>query len=701
MPAFKFTTNNGSPVGKYKLYLCAHRDDVSVYVDHTQSFLDSLYPNSSLWYYDESSPQELTKEIVQETLSQMKFFVVPVTERFIEENELALNDHLVFATQANIPILFLLQDDDLVDRFNKVFGKLHFIKESDDEYEKKVERFMSFLLADDRLLRRIDKAFESKIFLSYRKQDRVYAKQIIDLIHKYNKYVAIWFDDYLIPGEKFDIKIRSALKNSDFMALVVTPAVLDRPNYVEEKEYPYATQTLKKEVIPFEAVKTDNKTLGDVLKNIGPCIDVTDEESLLKVLENAFSKYMRASTLALDEREYLIGLAYLMGINIEHNSSLGFEMIKNSADAGNHDAMNKLYQMYRVGDFVDMDFKEAIKWKMKSIRKLYQLRYHSRYSYQKKKYGLEFIYSCLELIEYKNLLIHYDHLEKSDIDFIFSSDIIPEPSSLVEKSFTGSIGEMESNLDLFAALLYDRYQTEEILLARARCHYQMAEMMIQYNDPSLRADIMQYLDETLSVLEDNQDDSMDIKLLIADTCIAKVRIMLGDIDDIVSDYYVIDGSGRMSHHSKSPNAALDMISPMYNIMRLSTEIISSLEELDCKNPDNLNVLSRLYKIYKIQKEIFLLDYRRNKKSKSKNEYVKYTRLTIQTAEKLTLINESRKLLLDLLSSYGQFLFEAIDVEDTKYMFDEEEKISVYKKLVALEDKLEERWSIPKKYSKMY
>ena len=50
--------------------------------------------------------------------------------------------------------------------------------------------------------------------------------------------VAIWFDDFLVAGRDFNNQIEDKIKESDAMALVVTPNLLEKGNYVQRLEYP-------------------------------------------------------------------------------------------------------------------------------------------------------------------------------------------------------------------------------------------------------------------------------------------------------------------------------------------------------------------------------------------------------------------------------------------------------------------------------
>ena len=101
-----------------------------------------------------------------------------------------------------------------------------------------------------------------RVFLSYRKKDREYALKIMKAVHADERLrdVAIWFDEFLVPGEEYNLAIKNELENSDIVMLLVTPSVLEDGNYVMVHEYPDSVNNGKK-IIPVEAVETDKTDL--------------------------------------------------------------------------------------------------------------------------------------------------------------------------------------------------------------------------------------------------------------------------------------------------------------------------------------------------------------------------------------------------------------------------------------------------------
>ena len=135
----------------------------------------------------------------------------------------------------------------------------------------------------------------------------------------------VWYDEYLVPGENFNDAIRSVLEKGRLFVLVVTPSLLEKDNYVMLHEYPAAKES-GKPILPAQMVKTDREKLEACYKEIPDSVDVRDGESW----EQAAVRYFRelAVTKKRDDPQhtFLIGLAYLDGIDVEVDSRKAEEL---------------------------------------------------------------------------------------------------------------------------------------------------------------------------------------------------------------------------------------------------------------------------------------------------------------------------------------------------------------------------------------
>ena len=361
--------DNDSIQGKSKVYFCCHPSDFKRYFDDITSELFKYSNNIVFWYYDPSEgfPNDAA---FFDDLAIMQLFVVPVTSNFIYLESQARNIEYKFAMEHNIPVLPLMQEPDLVEAFNKTCGNIQFIDKTkilNDPtaipYEKRMKDFLFSVLVNDELIQKIRAAFYAYIFLSYRKKDRKYAQQIMHLIHEndFCRDIAIWYDEFLIPGEDFNSAIAKALKNCSLFALTVTPNLVNEQNYVMNIEYPEATK-LQKPIIPIEGVETDKNEMSRYYNGIDATVK---RDSIPEALRAKLGALAKAENDSDPEHLFFIGLAYLKGIDVEVNVEKAIGLLQESASRKLPEACKMLSCIYRDGDGVPRDHAKAIKWQKK------------------------------------------------------------------------------------------------------------------------------------------------------------------------------------------------------------------------------------------------------------------------------------------------------------------------------------------------
>lgn len=373
------TRGNSSPQGKPRVYFCCHPAD---FEPHFQPISEEILEkqNCAVWY-DTEPEAEYDREAFRLSLGQMQLFVIPVTTRFLCQESRALAVEFPFAMDNGIPVLPLMQEKGLEELFNEKCGSLQMLdKNSEDRtairYEEKLERYLASVLMGDELFRRIRDSFAAYIFLSYRKTDRKYAQELMRLIHEndFCRDIAIWYDEFLSPGEDFNENIRQALQKSSLFALVVTPNVvktnaLEEDNFVVKTEYPLAREN-GKIIFPAEFRTTDRKLLAEKLPGIESCVDARaahDQEAFCDALRQRVEQIAGMGREESPEHRYLIGLAYLNGVDMEVDRGRAISLIKNAAGEGVAEAVEKLVAMYSNGEGVGRDSHEAIRWQIRLV----------------------------------------------------------------------------------------------------------------------------------------------------------------------------------------------------------------------------------------------------------------------------------------------------------------------------------------------
>lgn len=365
MSVFKYKTRGKStPFGKPKIYFTCHPSDFWLLDEMCEAILDM---HDCVIFYTEDMSAPLPEPYRTTDLGQMNLFVILVTFSLLQEHSRAMDEDYAFAEQHHIPVLPLVMQNGLDVLYAKKFGKRHYFSPYEQDmtaigYKEKLKKFLSSVLYDDQTAQSVEKAFSARLFLSYRKKDRHYANELMRLIHKNPEHqdVAVWYDEFLIPGEAFDENIRAALTNSDLFTLLVTPNLVNEKNYVQTVEYPEAVAA-KKRVLPVEMVETERSKLKEQYPGIPDCVDGYAESELCERLRVVL-KGVNGSGEEDFNKDYLLGLAYLDGINVEVNKTLALEYITRAANANVPAAMKKLYYLYGEGSAVEIDYEKSLYW---------------------------------------------------------------------------------------------------------------------------------------------------------------------------------------------------------------------------------------------------------------------------------------------------------------------------------------------------
>lgn len=380
------TRGNTSPQGRPRVYFCSHDVDHERFLTSISDEILEFQRNVAIWY--RNPDMEIDEDQHLADLSHMQLFVIPVTSRFLYEDNRARLVELSYAVEHHIPVLPLMQEPGLEEAFNERCGGLQFLDRHTMQndptavpYEERLRRFLRTVLVSDEEVQRIRSAFRAYIFLSYRKKDRGYAQDIMRLIHRDAccRDVAIWYDEFLLPGERWSCAIDEALHRSSLFVLVVTPNLVQEANYVQTTEYPAAI-ALGKTVLPVEAIATNHALMAGAFKELPEITAMEDENAVHKRLEVTLPLQYAAPPENEDpEHLYLIGLAYLGGIDVEVDHERAVELITRAAQMDLPEACKRLVSMYLVGEGVARDEQAAIRWQERYVDHL-RRRMYDQYS---------------------------------------------------------------------------------------------------------------------------------------------------------------------------------------------------------------------------------------------------------------------------------------------------------------------------------
>ena len=431
------------PRGKPRVFFSCHPDDFEIAFPLISE--DILrHSNCCIWY--DAEPQNLadmTKEEREEfyaSLEEMQLLVLGVTSRFINSESRARDVELKFAIEKHIPVLPIMLEQGLAREFNKKTNTAIQVvnRYSDDPtvipYDDVLETYLKSVLIGDELAEKVRNAFDAYVFLSYRKKDREHAQRLMRIIHDNPEFrdIAIWYDEFLVPGEKYNDAIKDAFQKSSLFALAVTKNLEETDNYVMRVEYPMACDRSRKEkdiqivsVELYDKDKPPEKRINlEKLKEHTefPEKEIPDvhDEHIRPEVNQAFLDALRRISIKENdgspEHRFFIGLAYLCGIDMEINTKRALELIDSAARAGEteepcngsalkakkpekpcFEATEKLADMYLTGDGVPRNVEKAIEYQELLCRQ-YRKEYEQHYSPDEHKgFGTKYFRALIRL----------------------------------------------------------------------------------------------------------------------------------------------------------------------------------------------------------------------------------------------------------------------------------------------------------------
>lgn len=373
------TVNQLNIHDKRKVLFVSHPSDFSRYYDLLSDEILSARDCAVYHYEDGVLP---SAEDWQSDLREINLLVIPITAHFLGENSPAM-DMYVFAQDTNIPVLPIMVEPDQEQTFNDVCGQKQLLDRTNQSptsipYLKKLEDFLSSVLASTETVQKIYDMFDTQLFLSYRQQDRKYVQQLMRTIHEneFTRDVAIWYDEFLRPDENFNDAILDAIKTSDLFVLAITHNLVKENNYVIRDEYPAALREGKRilPVVLEKLAEEDQILLRKSFPDLPDCIDIHGRAAFAEALRQALPKPTERSATDESEHTYYIGLAFLHGIKVEMDREKGVELLSEAAQQGVADAAKELVRMYYYGVMVRADLAKAISWQ-KSLISILDRRY--------------------------------------------------------------------------------------------------------------------------------------------------------------------------------------------------------------------------------------------------------------------------------------------------------------------------------------
>ena len=426
-----------SPNGLQKVFFSFYPEDKERMEKIAEDIL--AISNCAVWYHEDSmTADDINLDDLGMKLQEMKLFVVIVSTNYLANDSLAKNWEYRFAMEHHIPVLPIAVESGLeeyfaveMNRIHEGYGDIQLLRSevtdrTEISYYQKLARDSGAILLENEEVERIKQAFSGKIFLSYRKKDRRYANELMHTIHDIPslRNVSIWFDEFMSSGEKWSDQIGDALKQSDVFLLLVSPSITEPDNYVIREEYPAARKQDK--TIVSVGKNEDKSKLPDIedLRQIFPGLRVLVDGDNADELESVLQE-ITAETESTPETDYLIGLAFFNGIEMERDTEKAVSLIVASARQNFPEAVEKLAEMYWKGDGIAVNYENSILWR-KRLVDLYKKKFDEiKEPGEMLEYfdALERLATCLyELSSFRDSLLYAKQLAKLMEKITFFSD---------------------------------------------------------------------------------------------------------------------------------------------------------------------------------------------------------------------------------------------------------------------------------------
>ena len=386
------TRGMSDPKGKPKVYFSSHPEDFDEALPLiTEDLLN--HANCAVFYDEEIGSAGPADEEVEDILKEMQLVVFAVSSKFIHEKNRAKDTELPLALKNHIPVLPIMLENGLGYEFSNNCAKIQVVPKYGNDptaipYDEVLQTFLDSVLVGDDLAEQVRDAFDAYVFLSYRKKDRKHAQRLMRLIHENKQFrdIAIWYDEFLVPGESFNEAIKDAFNKSSLFAMAVTPHLEEEGNYVMRVEYPMARNRKSKnddfEIVPVEMYESEDGKEGEDWRidqshlkgkkdfEYQEISDLQDEHRLREMNKSfldALERIAKKENDGSSRHRFFIGLAYLNGIDVEINQERALELLQGAAEDPSPcmEATAKLADMYLNGEGVERDSAKAIFWQRK------------------------------------------------------------------------------------------------------------------------------------------------------------------------------------------------------------------------------------------------------------------------------------------------------------------------------------------------
>ena len=247
--------------------------------------------------------------------------------------------------------------------------------------DERINAFLNDVLVPEDLQARIRADFDAVMYLCFRKTDRKSVAEIKKMIHAHEcaRDLAIIHEELLTSSDEMNEKEARAMTDAcDVFGLVVSTNLIANGYQQIRDIFKYA-KNLEKPVVSLEINKVNHADFYQIFTGAPACHDIRDARDMAdrmqKTMDRLPSKAGKSDLAAGQEalpgqaaqHEFLMGMAYLAGIDMEIDYEKALKLLQMSAEQGNTEACRRLVLMYRRGQGVPIDEDKSFEWRSRYI----------------------------------------------------------------------------------------------------------------------------------------------------------------------------------------------------------------------------------------------------------------------------------------------------------------------------------------------
>ncbi|MBQ4046189.1 MAG: sel1 repeat family protein, partial [Lachnospiraceae bacterium] len=248
--------------------------------------------------------------------------------------------------------------------------------------DERINAFLNDVLIPEDLQEQVRSDFDAVMYLCFRKTDRKSVAEIKRLIHEHEcaRDLAIIHEELLTSDDTDEQEARAMTEACDMFGLVVSTNLIANGYQQIRDIFKYA-RNLEKPVVSLEINKVNHADFYQIFTGAPACHDIRDARDIAdrmqKMMDRLPAKEDRALTGQNQSQglqygqaayhEFLMGTAYLAGIDMEIDYEKALKLLQYSAEQGNTEACRRLVLMYRRGQGVPIDEDKSFEWRSRYI----------------------------------------------------------------------------------------------------------------------------------------------------------------------------------------------------------------------------------------------------------------------------------------------------------------------------------------------